>query len=167
MKQKIPWQTLKKYRYPALILAVGVLLLLLPSGGARQEMTDGTEETQTVETFDLEEFTARAEALLSAVQGAGEVRLLLTLETLGRREYLMQEQHSQEQDRETLDTQAVLGRTGSGETPVTVECQTPRFRGAVVLSPGGKNPAVALQLKEALSSLTGLGLDKITVLQSQ
>ena len=39
----------------------------------------------------------------------------------------------------------------------------PGFRGAVVLCQGAGRPEVQLAVKEAVSSLTGLGMDHITV----
>lgn len=161
VKMRVTLEKLKKYRYPALILALGVLLLLLPTAGAgdRQEQTAGVSQ----EFFDLTAFTQQAETLLSQVQGAGELRLLLTLETEGTRDYLMDRTERLSGDNQDIQTQAVLIGSGSGQAPVPVQRQYPEFRGAVILCQGAGSPEVTLALKEALSSLTGLGMDKITV----
>lgn len=164
------WNTygmkLKKYRYPALILALGLLLLLLPVGDSKNR---AEAETLTLETgggdFNLTVFTEEAETLLSEIQGAGEVRLLLTLETDGQREYLADMSRSQSDTTRQSQMETVLvGGTG-GEEPVVLERSYPTFRGAVVLSRGADSPAVTLCIKEALSSLTGLGMDRISVLK--
>ena len=154
-------EKLKKYRYPALILALGVLLLLLSTGLSGDRETDTVPEVQ--ENFDLAAFTRETENLLSQVQGAGQVQLLLTLETGGTRDYLMDSSQRLSGDSRDTQTQAVLTGSGSGQAPVQVELRYPEFRGAVVLCQGAGAPEVVLALKEALSSLTGLGMDKITV----
>lgn len=59
--------TLKKYRYPLLILLLGVTLMLLPS--ARSGKPDETEAAG--EELRLQE-------LLSAVEGVGDCRVLLS-----------------------------------------------------------------------------------------
>ena len=40
---------------------------------------------------------------------------------------------------------------------------TPQFQGALVVCPGGGDPAVQLRLLEAVSALTGLGSDRISI----
>ncbi len=154
-------EKLKKYRYPALILALGVLLLLLPTGTSEKQTADTAPESQ--EDFDLAAFTREAESLLSQIQGAGEVQLLLTLETGGTRDYLMDSSQRISGDTRDSQTQAVLTGSGSGQAPVQMELRYPEFRGAVVLCQGAGSSEVVLAMKEALSSLTGLGMDKITV----
>ena len=51
-----------------------------------------------------------------------------------------------------------------GEAPVVMSRSYPKFRGAVVLC-SGEGAALTLRVKQALSSLTGLGMDKISVLK--
>ena len=160
---RIP-ELLKKYRYPALILALGVLLLIWPAGKRTETAQEVPEPTE--EAFDLDRFTEQTRALLSRVEGAGEVRLLLTLADGGRREYLLDHRESQDASGSQLQRQAVLVSGGGTQQPVEVARTQPAFRGAVILTPGADSPAVALRLKEAVSSLTGLGMDKITVIKS-
>ena len=64
---------LKKYRYVALIVAVGVILMCLP-GGERGE-SEPTEAVIVAEEPDLEEKLVK---ILSQIEGAGKVQVLLT-----------------------------------------------------------------------------------------
>ena len=162
----IPWEKLKKYRYPALILAVGLLLLLLPSGTKAAAAQPQTVQTAAeTEDFDLEAFTAEAEKLLSEIQGAGKVRLLLTLDSGGAWSYLADTSETFGDTADQSQRQAVIVSRNGEEYPVTVTRTYPSFRGAVVVAEGG-GASLTLQLKEAVSCLTGLGMDKITVLKS-
>lgn len=157
----------KRYRYPVLILAVGILLMLLPTGHSEQ----GAEAEETPDKisgeFDLEAFTQSAEALLSEVSGAGQVKVLFTLESDGLRSYVYDETSRNQEGETETETQTVLRKLGSDEEPLTVKRIYPEFRGAVVSCQGAENPQVALGIKEAISSLTGLGMDKITVLKME
>ena len=154
---------LKAYRFPALILALGLGLMLLPMGGSR-EPAEQVAAAEASETFDLSAFTKEAEALLSDLQGAGEVRILFSLENDGTREYLSDISESQNGDSSQSSSQTVLPSGSGGENPVVMSRSYPKFRGAVVLC-SGESPSLTLRIKEALSSLTGLGMDRISVLK--
>ena len=64
---------LERYRYALLVVAVGALLLLLPTGGtqpaAEERQTDRETFFQLEELEELEEKLART---LSSIHGAGE-----------------------------------------------------------------------------------------------
>lgn len=154
----------RRYRYPCLILALGLLLMLWPTG--KKQQTAATEPlTETAEDFDLDAFTQEAETLLGNISGAGQVKLLLSLDSDGCHSYLYDETCRQEEGEEEQEIRNVLIKQGSNEEPVTVSRSYPVFRGAVVICQGAGTPQVVLGLKEAISSLTGLGMDKITVLK--
>lgn len=146
--------------YPALVLAMGLLLLLIPGKEEETEMAlaDPPE-------FSLQEFTASAEELLSGIDGVGKLTLLLSLETDGNRSYLYDQRESRDDTSEDLQRETVLVDRDGDQEPITLERVYPRFRGAVVVCQGADSKRVALAIKEALSSLTGLGMDKITVLK--
>lgn len=154
----------RKYKYPALILALGVLLLLFPTG-KESDVEETAAAPSASGEFDLSQFTSDAEDLLSGLSGAGRVRLLLALETDGENTFLTDENRSEGEGNTQLQSQAVLVKEGSDEVPVSVTSTFPTFRGAVVLCQGAQDPKVILGIKEAISSLTGLGMDKITVLK--
>ena len=162
--KKLAWnpELLKKYRYPALILALGLLLLLFPGGQKKAEQA----EIRTEEAFDLAAFTREAEDMLSQLQGAGKVRLLLTLEDDGQREYLLNRSLSRTEGSVQREDQAVLTTRDGDQLPVTVTRTCPGFRGALVICEEA-GPTLTLRIKEAISVLTGLGMDKITVLSSR
>ena len=56
-------------------------------------------------------------------------------------------------------------RESSRDAPVVVQTIYPTFRGAVVVAEGADAGSVKLDLVNAVSSLTGLGADKITVIK--
>ena len=164
--KKLPLEKLKKYCCPALVLALGLLFLLAPTGGRGQAAAEEPQTTDS-QSFDLAAFTQEAQALLSQVAGAGEVRLLLTLDTDGQQDYLLDRTLSQGENTLQTQEQAVLVGREEGEMPVTIQRTYPQFRGALVLCRGEPGPTLTLALKEALSSLTGLGMDRITVLRAE
>lgn len=165
MKWKWPeaaqrWKgALGKYSYAALVIGVGAVLLLLPSG----RDSPGEEPPAQTEgaSFDLEAFENKLERTLSQVEGAGEVSVALALDG-GSRQVL-----ARNQDRDGngggSNTVVTVGKGSGQQDVVPLQTVAPQFRGALVVCPGGGDARVRLQLIEAVSALTGLGSDRISV----
>ena len=157
MKMKWPEWALKwkgalgKYRYALLVVAVGVLLLALPSGGSREE------------TFDLDAFEEKLEGILSQIDGAGETRVVLTLDG-GSRQVLAQDQ-DRDGDGGSSATTVTVGRGSGSQEVVPLQTLAPSFRGALVVCPGGGSAQVRLELIQAVAALTGLNSSSISVCQ--
>ena len=144
------------FSLPALaVLAVGCLLLLIPTGAE----ADMQREEKTKEPFDLERFEERLEEALSRIEGAGETKVVLSLDS-GERQVLAQDR---EQTNSGASVQTVTVGGGSERSVVPVQTMAPGFRGALVVSPGAGDAAVRLALTRAVSVLTGLGSDCICV----
>lgn len=147
-----------KYKYPILVLLVGLGLMLLPK--AEQTAQDAVP-VQTAPADDLE---ARLEHILSQIEGAGQVRVLLTEET--GRETLYQTDSQSDSDtsgtRRTDDTVLVEDENRK-ETGLVRQTLEPEYRGAVILCQGAAQPAVRLAIVEAVRCVTGLGADRISV----
>lgn len=142
---------------PALaVLAIGCLLLLMPTG--EKGAADTRSEEQTV-LFDLEGFERRLEQALSDIEGAGETKVVLSLDS-GERQILAQDR---EQTNSGASVQTVTVGGGSDRSVVPIQTVAPGFRGALVVSPGAGDAAVRLALTRAVSVLTGLGSDCICV----
>ena len=166
MKTKWPEWALKwkgalgKYRYALLVVAVGVLLLALPSGGSREEPA-GAETG--AETFDLDAFEEKLEGILSQIDGAGETRVVLTLDG-GSRQVLAQDQ-DRDGDGGSSATTVTVGRGSGSQEVVPLQTLAPSFRGALVVCPGGGSAQVRLELIQAVAALTGLNSSSISVCQ--
>ncbi len=139
---------LGKFRWPLLVFAVGLGLMLLPAG-------QDPEPEPVAETRAEADLESQLEAILSRIAGAGEVQVLLT-EDSGR-----ETRYQTDVDDTRQDTVLVEGsdRTESGLVRQTVE---PRYRGAVVVCPGADDPKVRLAIVEAVCCVTGLGADRIS-----
>ena len=168
MKWKWPeavqkWKgALGSYSYVLLVIAVGAALLLLPTGG-RDSPGEDTPTQAEGASFDLDAFEAKLERVLSQVEGAGDTRVVLTLDG-GSRQVL-----ARNQDRDSgggsSNTVVTVGKGSGAQEVVPLQTVAPQFRGALVVCPGGGDAATRLKLIEAVSALTGLGSDRISVCQ--
>lgn len=139
------------------VLAVGCLMLLIPAGGEVETPDGAGKETRAL--FDLDEFERRLELALSRIRGAGETRVILSLDS-GERQILAQDR---EQTNSGASVQTVTVGGSSERSVVPIQTMAPGFRGALVVSPGAEDAAVRLALTQAVSVLTGLGSDCICV----
>lgn len=158
-------------KYPLAVLLLGLILLLIPKRQTPAE-TAAPAELPAQSEDSGEELTAlesRLEEILSQVEGAGRVRVMLRYATSTRTVYqtdTTQEVRTGQDDRQTRTTlETVMTAGGSQGAPVAVQTYSPTFQGALIVSDGAGSPAVRLNLVNAVSSLTGLGADKITVIK--
>lgn len=148
------------YKYPLLVLLLGAGLLLLPRGGGAQP--SAAPEAADAAAEEPAALEAKLEGLLSQMEGAGAVQVVLTLEKSASYTY--------QTDRETRDgeerRETVLVSDGAGgEAPVTQETAYPVYQGAVVACQGADSAQVRLDIVRAVASLTGLSSDRITVIK--
>ena len=159
MDRSVPKQRInalfEKYKYPILVVLVGLGLMLLPG---KREAKPAQMPEETIQVQDLE---TRLAAILSQIEGVGRVQVLLTEES--GRETLYQTDIQSDTDRRTEDTVLVedASRVEQGLVRQTLE---PQYRGAVILCQGADQPSVRLAIVEAVRCVTGLGADRITVL---
>ena len=155
---KIPdpvMEFLRKYRYVAIVLLAGIILMCLPGKNNRTERE--TTVTSAAETAD----TARElEQILSQVKGAGEVRVLLTSSQGEKTIY----QTDRSGDGTNIDT-VLITDADRAQQGLIRQVDPPVYLGAVIVCQGGDDPAVRLAIVEAVSDATGLGADRITVLK--
>ena len=156
-------ELLKKYKYILLVLAVGVLLMLLPTG-KKEEV--GTDASQQLEDFSLEETEEKLRKILVKIDGVGKADLMLTLKS-GTQLQLAEDEDRSLRDGETeSQRQTVVLSRGSGtEDIVVTQQQYPIYQGALVVCEGADNSTVCLAVTDAVSALTGLSSDKISVVK--
>ena len=142
-----------KYKYPILVVLVGLGLLLLPT----RETETPSVPVETVREASLEQ---RLEELLGQIEGAGAVRVLLT-EDVGR-ETVWQTDVQSDVDSVREDT-VILEDSGRNEIGLVRRTRSPSYRGAVILCQGADAPSVKLAIVEAVRCVTGLGADQISV----
>lgn len=142
-----------------LVLGLGLLLMLLP----RKPATAAVEQPEQL-AFSLEAEEKRIAAALSRLEGAGSVTVVLTLDRSEEREYArnVDSDRQSETDGDRSEERSEIAEVGDGA--LTVKVLYPRYRGALVVVEGDGS-ALRLEVTQAVSALTGLSSDKITVIR--
>ena len=155
----------KKYRAVLAVLLAGVLLLASGHGGNEPAQTASAGIAASQE-FDLNGFQQELQAQLTAIDGAGRVALMLSLDQTEEAVYAVNTRQTSGSDSHSLESDVSVVSNGSyGETPVTVKSVLPVFRGAVVLCDGADDASVRLAVTQAVGTVCGIGADKVTVLK--
>lgn len=155
---------IKKYRYALLVLLAGLFLMMLPDGKTDQEeaippQTEITEEAPK----DLQDSLAE---ILSQIEGAGKVRVLLTQATGEQTVYQTDEDMSAEENTSDIRRETVIiSGSDRAESGLVQQVNPPVYQGAIVLCQGADSAAIRLAIVEAVANATGLSSDKISVLK--
>ena len=155
---------LKKYRLAALAALLGIVLMLLPGGKTEAEPAAGSPDA---EAFDRA--AVQMENILRAIDGVGELRLMLTVDSGTKRELAQDTtaERSGSEDMKRKSETVVVGTGGGTQEVVVTNRVYPRYVGALVVCEGGGSAGVRLAVTQAVSALTALPSDKITVLQGK
>ena len=162
-------EPLKKYKYALLAAVLGALLLLLPQ---QQNTAQEASEAPEAERFDRLALQGEMEQILSSLDGVGRLSLMLTVDGGGEYELAQDEDLSSKRSgaeggEQSRRTETVVLGSGSGAAVVVTQSIYPRFIGALVVCEGGGSAAVRLRVTQAVSALTGLSSDRITVVQGK
>ena len=153
---------LKKNKYVLLILGIGIILLLLPSF----ENTTEEKEVITEHSANILSVEDQLSQILSSVQGAGKVQVMLSLASGEETIYQTDDNHTTNADNASAKKDTVtITDSDRSETGLVRQINPPVYLGAIIVCQGADNPSVRYAVVEAVSKVTGLGMDKISVLK--
>ena len=150
-----------KYKYVLLILGIGIFLMGIPEKKVQTETTD-TAAPQVMPVSKAEEL----EEILSQIAGVGRVRVLLTEAAGAETVYQTDREQSTSADSESIRVETViLTDSNREETGLICTVTPPTYLGAIIVCQGGDSASIRLCVAEAVSNVTGLSYDRITVLK--
>lgn len=150
----------KKYRYILLVIILGIAILLWPVP-EREEPAPVKEAA--VPEQDLQ---TQLTQLLSRIEGAGKVAVLLAPAKGEETLYQLNEDLATQTDGRSVRKETVIVNAENRlETGLVRQVNPPSYQGAVVVCQGADSAAIRLAIVQAVASATGLGADCITVLK--
>ena len=158
---------LKRCKYVALTAALGIVLLLLP--GENEKKQEGGAP-DAAEDFDRTALQEEMEEILSSLDGVGHLKLMLTVDggsayELARDEAQTQKRGGEDTGERTQKSETVVLGSGASAEVVVTRSRFPAFIGALVVCEGGDRAEVRLRVTQAVTALTGLASDRITVVK--
>jgi stage III sporulation protein AG len=149
-----------KYKYVLLVIVLGLALMLLPTKKADAPIVQSA--AQSVQQLST---TEALSAILAQIHGVGRVRVMLTEQSGSRTHYQTDTSGTQDADSTTHDSRTVVISSGGAESGLVTSVSPPVYLGAIVVCQGADDPAVRLAISQAVSSVTGITTDRISVLK--
>lgn len=194
MKQKLPfsWEGLKKINKSHLLIAVlaGILLLVIAipvedksAKEAEETPAQGQEAAGSDAVSDISTYKKNLEKqlkkILSAMDGVGEVEVMITLKDTGaavvekditRTEESTREEDSQgtKRDNSVINSQQetiYIQEGTSTNTPFVTKEVNPQVEGVLIVAQGGSNATVVKNISDAVLALFSIEAHKIKVVK--
>lgn len=153
----------KKYRYAALVLAIGLILMSIP--GSNKNRTASEQQPETV-IHAQPSVSEQLQSILCHIDGAGKVEVMLTIQT-GEEKIFQTNQDistSGESNTSRIDT-VILTDTDRNQSGMIKQINPAIYKGAIIVCQGAESPAVKLAIMDAVSKITGLRADQICILK--
>ena len=173
-KDKNTWLILGIFGVLLLVIAMPVEKAQKKDSGMTQTQPAAEETTQQTGQERADDATAalekRLEETLSLIDGAGKVRVMITLKDTG--EKVVEKDVTRRTDTDTggnensdLSQSSVYEKDGSTETPYVSNEMTPQVEGVLVVAQGGGNSLVKQNILQSVMALFPLEAHKITIVK--
>ena len=149
-----------KYKFVLLVLCVGILLMTFPD--VKTESKELPVEEVTAAPKDI---ASELTEILGQIQGVGRVQVMVTESAARETVYQTDDDSSVNGDSMTNRLETVIVSQNGTEQGLVRTVTPPVYLGAVIVCQGGGDPRVQLAVTQAVSSVTGIGTDHITVLK--
>ena len=152
---------LKKYKYVLVVFLAGLALMMIP-----EKKITPTEIISKTDSVPETDFQSSLSDILSQIEGAGKVRVLLSEAKGDHTYYQTDEQVSKEPEsmNQSLDTVTIMDQKRE-ETGLVKRVDPPIYQGAIILCQGADSAAIRLAIVDAVAKATGLTSNHISVLK--
>lgn len=172
MKEKIKnFIKNEKKLFLIVVLGVaGVLMIALSEVLPNKNQEKVKEEATTFSYANYEKETEqRLSDIISEIDGAGRVKVMLTLKSSEKYEFAKNsqtdEKSSEENSQKNKNDEYVILNGTNGDECVTIKSEYPSVQGVVVVCDGGDSQVVKSNITQAVSSAVGISTNNITVLK--
>lgn len=152
------------------LLAAGVLMLMLSEFSGKEKVV--TQEVSTTVQFDSEAYITELEnrlvSIVSAIDGAGETRVMIMLESGGEDVYLNNSDYGEnieisgENSYEKKDDYVIVDGS-SGQGGIVVRRTEPRVRGVAVVCKGAGSETVKAEITRTVTALLDISSARVSV----
>lgn len=156
---------LKKDKKTALIIFTAILgMLLILFSGTPAEKTEKASESKTEEMIEWEE---KLQKLLSSVEGAGRVKVMITYETSDEEVFAYNKDESFRENEEKFSSDYILVENNGSETGLKLKTVYPEVKGVAVVCDGADDPVTKEQIISVISALFDISTKNISVVSAE
>lgn len=179
--RQINWKDKNTWLVVGLIGAL-ILVVAMPTGEIKKtqeapvsvgRLSGNSKEDDTIETqteASMRQLELRLEKILSSIDGAGKVEVMITQKDYGQQIVEKDELYNADTDANgqkhvQKTSESVFEKGSSEERPFVSRELAPQIEGVLVVAQGGANSAVKQNILQAVKSLFPLEAHKITVVK--
>ncbi len=156
----------KKSAVVIVIGILGVILLVisefLPGKEANIKNDNSNEAADTVCTDYEKNIEQRLSSILSEIQGAGKVSVMVTLERTDRNIYAMEEKQSTGNN-SSYENKLVTIKSEDGESGILITASQPEIRGVAIVCTGGNSAVVRQNITDTVTAVLGISAAKVSI----
>lgn len=158
----------KKISAVLVAIVLVFIILLINNTEEKTKMPVNAETTTAVSVLSINdiqsEIEKQLEEMIKNVHGAGNVRVMVSLRSSG--EYIYAENSKKENngDKQLQDNEIVIYESDNGsDEGLIVSVKSPEISGVAVVCDGGNSSVVRSEITELVTSLFGIGADRVYV----
>ncbi len=147
----------------ALLFAIGFLLFIFSPSSSVKKAEKAMDETG--QSLEVQE--QRLEKMLSAIKGAGDVKVYITMEDMGILELAYDYKSNVKGEDKNTEQKTVIV-SGSGSTnPVVVRKIQPKVLGVLVVAQGAGDEQVKMVIEKSVAAVLPVMSHRIAVVQKK
>lgn len=161
----------KANKKPALIISVGAIIIIAL---IISELSSFKKEDEPIENDNAfyENYTLKIEKkleeIVSSIQGAGECKIMITLDTGEENIYAKQSKNMNEDKNESSKTSdeyeyVILKSSSTKEEGMLLKVVEPNVRGVAIVCQGGDDPLIKSNIINAVSAVLNIKTNKISI----
>lgn len=155
----------------AAIVAVGIAAVLLLTlselipAGSRNKKEEEKADTDTVSDYSgYEEKTEeRLRELISAIDGAGGVKVMVTLESGNENVYAVEQSGDSSSSSESYDKKYVIVEKDGTDSGLMLKVVEPQIRGVAVICTGADSAEVRSEIIDTVTAVLGVSSTRVSI----
>lgn len=162
----------KKNKIILLIGALALVFLLLNEIGGETEEVSVTRDSASYSAEYTKKIERQLEDILSEINGAGRVQVMVTLDTCYENVYAKgysakTEENDVETQNETEEEYIIIKKGSNNEECLVVKVYEPQIKGVAVVAEGADNIQVKKAITETVCALFDISSAKVSVEKSK
>lgn len=148
------------------VMIVGIILTVISSSGSESKEKEQIS-LQTDKIFNESEYTGqlenKLEEMISLINGAGETKVIVTLECDYETVYAKDGSIEKDNDSTDEDSEYIIIDSRDVQGGLVLKTVTPKIRGVAVVCAGGDSMYVKSAVTDLLSAVLDIGTNHISV----
>ena len=158
----------KKISAVLVAIVLVFIILLINNTEEKTKMPVNAETTTAVSVLSINdiqsEIEKQLEEMIKNVHGAGNVRVMVSLSSSGEYIYAENSKIENNGDKQLQDNEIVIYESDNGsDEGLIVSVKSPEISGVAVVCDGGNSSVVRSEITELVTSLFGIGADRVYV----